>query len=116
MFSILELKKLFQMTELDSLELGIEKFQSFGNRGGGTPEEAFEAWKKMIKERLPSHIYKFDINNHPKYISSKIKNLNNDQFGYNMFGQKYPKIQLTTLLGEIKKSTKIFICRFLKKY
>jgi len=92
------------------------EFQSFGNRGGGTPEEAFEAWKRMIKERLPNHIYKFDINNHPKYISSKIKNLQNDQFGYNMFGQKYPKIQLTTLLEEIKKSAKIFMCRFLKKY
>ena len=87
------------------------EFQSWGSRGGATPEEAFAGWIKMIEERLPSHIYKFNIKNHPKYISNKINNLSDDQFGHNMFQLKYPRIKLASLVKEIKKNVKIFTCR-----
>lgn len=91
------------------------EFQSWGNRGGGTPEEAFTAWIKMIEERLSSHIYKFNIKNHPKYISSKINKLSDEQFGHNMFQLKYPRIKLASFINEIKKNIKIFTCRIFNK-
>lgn len=63
-------------------------FGNYGDRGGSTYEEAYEAWFQMIQERYPKHIHKLNINSHPKYIKNKLKLLNNLQFGYEAFGLK----------------------------
>ena len=62
-------------------------FQDWG-KGRGTPEEAFNAWFKMIKKRYKLHNQYLEIDDHPKYIKDKLRNLNPDQFGYNAFGLK----------------------------
>ena len=72
------------MTEQGLQELGIE-FGNYGDRGGGLPEEAFEAWFKIVKERYKNHTNNFDISYHPKFIKQKLKELNAEQFGYNLF-------------------------------
>lgn len=64
------------------------EFGNYGDRGGGLPEEAFEAWFKMVKERYKNHTNAFDISYHPKFIKQKLKELNAEQFGYNLFNLK----------------------------
>ena len=64
------------------------------SKGRGTPEEAFNAWFKMIKKRYKLHNQYLEIDDHPKYIKDKLRNLNPDQFGYNAFGLKKPKEML----------------------
>jgi hypothetical protein len=64
------------------------QFGNYGNRGGGSSEEAFEAWYKMIEERYKKHIFKLKPTDHPKYFQNKIHNLNHNQFGYDAFGLK----------------------------
>ena len=71
------------------------QFGNYGNRGGGSSEEAFEAWYKMIQERYKKHIFKLKPTDHPKYFQNKIQNLNHNQFGYDAFGLK-ENIQRTT--------------------
>lgn len=63
-------------------------FGDWGDRGGGTEDEAFEAWFEMIAERYKKHTLKLKINSHPKYIAKSIQNLCENQFGYNAFGLK----------------------------
>lgn len=65
-------------------------FQNW-EKGKDNPDEAFEAWFKMIKKRYKKHKNILEINDHPKYIIEKINNLKPEQFGYNAFGlkQKY---------------------------
>lgn len=65
-------------------------FQNW-EKGKDNPDEAFEAWFKMIKKRYKKHKNILEINEHPKYIIEKINNLKPEQFGYNAFGlkQKY---------------------------
>ncbi len=63
-------------------------FDDWGDRGGRTPEEAFEAWFKMISDRYKKHVNLLKINNHPKYIKENLKNLEQDQFGFDAFGLK----------------------------
>ena len=60
-------------------------FNNWGDRGGGTAEEAFEAWFKMIETKYKKHALKMDLDNHPRFIKDKLKNLTSDQFGYNAF-------------------------------
>ena len=71
-------------------------FNDYGDRGGRSQEEAFNAWYKMVKERYPKHSFKMNLNNHPKYIQKKLSSLNSQQFGYDIFGlkenTKFPKI------------------------
>ena len=64
------------------------EFNSYGDRGGGTPEEAFSAWYSMIKERYKNHTNSFDINDHPMFIKNKLMNLDEDRFGFDLFGIK----------------------------
>lgn len=61
-------------------------FNDWSDRGGSTKEEAFEAWFKMVKERLPRHLKKVELKEHPKFISSKLESLEEKQFGYDCFG------------------------------
>ncbi len=63
-------------------------FNNWGDRGGGTPEEAFNAWYKMVEARYKEHVMKLSLDDHPKYIKEKILNLSMEQFGYDGFGLK----------------------------
>ena len=63
-------------------------FKNYGDRGGESPEQAFNAWFKMIQERYSKHTFKIKAQDHPKYIKEKLLNLHEDQFAYNAFGLK----------------------------
>ncbi len=63
-------------------------FGDWGDRGGPTPDEAYEAWYKMIKLKYKKHTLKMRIDNHPKYIRERLASLESDQFGYDAFGLK----------------------------
>ena len=62
-------------------------FQNW-EKGKDNPDEAFEAWFKMIKKRYKKHKNILNIDEHPKYIIEKINNLKPNQFGYTAFGLK----------------------------
>lgn len=64
----------------------FNSFSNYGDRGGPTQEEAFEAWLKMIEDRYSYHYLKMKIDNHPKYIKNRLRNIPDDQFGSNLFG------------------------------
>ena len=64
----------------------FNSFSNYGVRGGPTQEEAFEAWFKMIEDRYSYHYLKMKIDNHPKYIKSRLENIPDDQFGNSLFG------------------------------
>lgn len=66
----------------------FRQFNSYGVFGGPTPEEAFNAWFELIKERYKKHVLKLKLSSHPKYIRGSIENLNADQFGHSAFGLK----------------------------
>ena len=66
----------------------INYFGTVDDRGGDSPEEAYNAWFKMVKERYPKHNFKLKIEEHPIYVQNKIKELNQMQFGYDAFGLK----------------------------
>ena len=40
----------------------------------------------MVKFRLPNHLIKKQISEHPKFIQNKLTNLRKEQFGYDCFG------------------------------
>jgi len=63
--------------------------QEFGTYtlGGPDDESAFEYFKKMQLGRLRSGGWaKCEIDQHPKYIKDRIKNIKPEQFGYNVWG------------------------------
>ena len=62
------------------------QFGNYGNRGGETPELAFEAWFSMIKRRYAKLLLEFKMKNHPKYICDDLNNLKQEEFGYSAFG------------------------------
>jgi len=63
-------------------------FNDWSDRGGGSPEKAFEAWFEMIESRYKKHVNKLKIGDHPKYIQDKILGINKYQFGFDAFGLK----------------------------
>jgi len=65
-----------------------KQFGDWGTRGGGSEEEAFEAWFRMVEERYRLHTLKLKLNDHPKYIITKLKKLEKIHFGFNAFGLK----------------------------
>jgi len=75
------------------------QFQSWDDRGGGTLKQAYDAWLKMVIHRLPNHIFKKNIKDHPVYIQKKLQNLNPEQFGYDCFG----------FLDQIKPNTNAYL-------
>ena len=64
----------------------FREFNNWDDRGGETPDEAYEEWLKMVKFRLPNHLIKKQISEHPKFIQNKLTNLRKEQFGYDCFG------------------------------
>jgi hypothetical protein len=65
-----------------------KQFSDWGDRGGGTEEEAFIAWFEMIKDKYKKHVLRKKISDHPKYIQNRILNINENEFGYDAFGLK----------------------------
>ena len=63
-------------------------FKDLGGRGGELPDEAYDAWLNMVLERYQYHVLKLKIDDHPKYIRDSLKELDESNFGYSMFGQK----------------------------
>jgi hypothetical protein len=63
-------------------------FNEWGVFGGGTKEQAYDAWFKLIKERYPKHINRSGLQDHPKYITSSLETLRPEQFGFDCFGLK----------------------------
>jgi len=63
-------------------------FNNYGDRGGGTPEEAYVAWFRMISQRYEKHTFSLKENDHPKYIKDRILNVKDNQFAHNAFGLK----------------------------
>ncbi len=80
-------------------------FDHWTTYGGGTEEVAFAAWMKLISERLPKHINKIKLSDHPKYIQEKLENLEPEQFGYDCFG----------LMDSFKPDYKEFAKSYLRK-
>ena len=66
----------------------FRQFNNYGDRGGGSPEEAFNAWFEMIKVKYKKHVLKSSTRSHPKYIQKRLVGLNKNQFGYDAFGLK----------------------------
>ncbi len=64
-------------------------FNEWADRGGETPEEAFDAWYKMVSIKYKKHVHKLKDSEHPKYINDKLYSLNENQFGFNAFGLKH---------------------------
>lgn len=81
-------------------------FNNWGDRGGGSPEEAFEAWYRMVTKRYKKHVNKTTINKHPKYIKESLSKLEKTQFGYDAFGLK----------NEIKRDFKDYIISYKNKF
>ena len=63
-------------------------FNDYGDRGGESSDEAFDAWFEMIKNRYYKHTLKIKPQDHPKYIKNKLFNLQEDQFAFSAFGLK----------------------------
>ena len=61
-------------------------FGDYGDRGGPDPEGAFDAWYKMVNERFSKHVFESSISDHPIFIQSKLKSLNESHFGFSLFG------------------------------
>tara|TARA_B100000123_G_C25701484_1_gene415522 strand:- start:314 stop:1117 length:804 start_codon:yes stop_codon:yes gene_type:complete len=63
-------------------------FNDWGDRGGPTENEAFDAWYEMIKKRYKHHTNKLIFRKHPSYINERLDNLEPNQFGFDAFGLK----------------------------
>ena len=81
-------------------------FNEWGERGGPKPDEAFDAWFHMIKNRLPRHINKTKIESHPMFVQDILANLKEDQFGFDCFG----------LLNSVKPTLQIYFDYLKLKY
>ena len=88
----LEQKRFYKKTGVGLLGHGLDIFETYESRGGGTPEEAFDAWFKEIAKRYPKHSFRMKIDDHPKFIINKLKNIEEEHFGYNAFNLKIHKI------------------------
>ena len=81
-------------------------FNDYGDRGGETPEKAFDAWFEMIKKRYTKHTFQIKDSEHPKYIKERLINVSNDEFSYDAFGLK----------NNIKRPYINFISGYKEKY
>tara|TARA_B110000008_G_C16820333_1_gene504413 strand:+ start:100 stop:933 length:834 start_codon:yes stop_codon:yes gene_type:complete len=88
--SMFRTKKLIALDRSRFASAWFKYFGEYGDRGGSSPDIAYEYWYKNIMKKFSFHTNKINIDNHPKYIKEKLKNLNQDQFGYDGFGLKVP--------------------------
>ena len=63
-------------------------FNSWDDRGGPTPELAFDAWFNMIQKRYCYHVLRLKTNDHPIFIKDRLSSIKKNQFGYDAFGLK----------------------------
>ncbi len=66
----------------------FKQFNEYGDRGGPSPEEAFEAWFEVVKSKYRYHVHKIKIDDHPNYIIKNLQDLSQNQFGFDAFGLK----------------------------
>lgn len=99
----------------------FREFGNFGSRGGSSNEEAYKAWIEEITRKYINHVHKIKFEKHPVFIKDKLKKLDKNQFGYNMFGleenfnfnfMNYIKGKKELKTGSIKNN----ISRFNKDY
>ena len=64
------------------------QFGDYGDRGGETPDLAYEAWFSMIKERYAKHTFSLKKDRHPIFMKERLKTLQKGQFGFDAFGLK----------------------------
>ena len=86
--SIFRTKEIISKDRARFANAWFDYFGNWGDRGGPTPEEAYNAWFGMIKERYKFHVLKLKISDHPIYIRERLLNLSQDQFGFDAFGLK----------------------------
>lgn len=86
--SVFKTKKVISKDRARFARAWYNYFGNWGDRGGGTEQEAFNAWYEMIEKRYRFHTLKLKIKDHPKYIIQKLLDLDENQFGYNAFGLK----------------------------
>ena len=86
--SIFRTKEIISKDRARFANAWFDYFGDWGDRGGPTPEEAYNAWFGMIKERYKFHVLKLKISDHPIYIRERLLNLSQDQFGFDAFGLK----------------------------
>lgn len=97
-------KEIIQQDRYRFAKAWYDYFGTYDNRGGESPESSYEAWMNMVKDRYPKHNFNIKIDNHPKYIKERLKSLNKDQFGYDVFGLKEQnKIQAKYKLKGLKE-------------
>ena len=89
----------------------FNSFGDYGERGGPTEEEAFEAWFEMIEERYSYHYLKMNIDKHPKYIKNRLKNIPDNQFGNSLFGLVHKNKNVN--LSKLKQAYKNYIKNYL---
>lgn len=89
----------------------FNSYGNYGDRGGPTEDEAFEAWFKMIKDRYSYHYLKMKIDKHPKYIQNRLCDIPESQFGYNLFGliDEDKKVNLSKLKVTYKNYLKNYL-------
>ncbi len=86
--SIFRTKEIISEDRARFAKAWIDYFGADESRGGKTPDLAFKAWYEMVKERYPKHTFKLKLEEHPKYLRSKLYQISENQFGYNAFGLK----------------------------
>jgi len=88
--SMFRTKKLIALDRSRFASAWFKYFGEYGDRGGSNPDIAYEYWYNNIKKKFSFHTNKINIDNHPKYIKEKLKNLSKDQFGFDGFGLDMP--------------------------
>lgn len=86
--SIFRTKEIIRQDRARFATAWLNFFGEVGDRGGSRPEEAYEAWYEMVKDRYPKHNFKISLDDHPKFIKEKIRDIPKNQFGNNAFGLK----------------------------
>ena len=86
--SILRTKEIISNDRARFARAWFRHFHDYGDRGGGEPAEAFEAWFEMILKRYKFHVNKLKIDDHPKFIKETLNSLQDNQFGHSAFGLK----------------------------
>jgi len=84
--SMFKTKQIIEKDRARFARAWFNTFADYGDRGGPTEDVAFAAWFKMIQERYSYHYLKMKVENHPKYIKSRLENIPDDQFGNSLFG------------------------------
>jgi hypothetical protein len=73
--SMFRTKKLIALDRSRFASAWFKYFGEYGDRGGSSPDIAYEYWYKNIMKKFSFHTNKINIDNHPKYIKEKLKNL-----------------------------------------